>query len=63
MQFILLLIMYFYTPRNNLKKETNGILIKSFYGDKSDTGLISLGELLIKIKDSEDIREAMKEFV
>ena len=38
----------------------NGILIKTFAGEKEDDALLHLGKLLMKIKDEEDLRIALK---
>jgi len=38
----------------------NGILVKTFEGDEKDDCLQKLGELLLRIKDENDLREALK---
>jgi len=38
----------------------NGILIKSYEGDKTDRALPQLLEMLLSIKDVDDVRPALK---
>ncbi len=38
----------------------NGILIKTFEGEKDDCALLHLWKLLMEIKDAEDLRVALK---
>jgi hypothetical protein len=36
-------------------------LIKSYFGDKTDNALQGLTELLMKVKDAEDVRVRLRE--
>lgn len=47
---------------DKLNKVTNGVLIKSFMGEKTDSALIHLLPELINLENAEDVRDALKSY-